>query len=77
MLYTIMAIWAVVIPVATLAVSWGTPDRREASEVHNESTSTGKSRTAVAPRAARPSRATARRMCPQLAGAAHRRPASA
>jgi len=81
MLFTIVAIWAVVIPVAVLAVSWGAPDRRETRKAQtNESVSTREPRTAVTPRAhraVRPSRITARRTCPELAGDARRRPTSA
>jgi hypothetical protein len=81
MLFTIVAIWAVVIPVAVLAISWGAPDRREVCEVQtNELIGTGKYRSAP-PRAqrtpTRPSRAAARRVCPDLGGDARRRPASA
>ncbi len=81
MLFTIVAIWAVVIPVAVLAVSWGAPDRRETREAQtNESVSSREPRTAVPPRAhraVRPTRITARRTCPELAGDARRRPTSA
>ena len=81
MVLTVVAIWAVVIPVAILAISWGASDRREDNSMQtNESVSTGKLPTAVPRRprrAARPSRATARRVCPELAGDARRRPTSA
>ena len=81
MLFTIVAIWAVVIPVAVLAISWRAPDRREARKAQsNESVSTREPRTAVSPRAhraVRRSRTSARRTCPELAGDARRRPTSA
>ena len=81
MLLTVVAIWAVVIPAASLAISWGASDRRETRKAQtNESVSTREPRTAVSPRAhraVRPGRITARRTCPELAGDARRRPTSA
>ena len=81
MLFTIVAIWAVVIPVAVLAISWRAPDRREARKAQtDESVSTREPRTAVSPRAhraVRRSSTSARRTCPELAGDARRRPTSA
>ena len=81
MLFIIVAIWAVVIPVAVLNVSWRAPDRREARKAQaNESVSAREPRTAVAPRAhraVRPNRTSARRRCPELADDARRRPTSA
>ena len=81
MLFTIIAIWAVVIPVAVLAMSWRAPDRHEARKAQaNESVSTREPRTAVSPRAhraVRPSRTSARRTCPELASDPRRRSTSA
>ncbi len=82
MLVVMVAIWAVVIPVAVLAISWQAPDRPEAGTAQtNYSVSPGK-HPAPAPwrgprRAARLGGATARRVCPELAGDVRHRRASA
>jgi hypothetical protein len=78
MLFAIVAIWAVVIPVGLLAISWGAPDPREPQT--DESVSTLEPPTAapsLVHRAVRPGRTTVRRRCPELAREARRRPTSA
>jgi hypothetical protein len=81
MFVAIVAIWAIVIPVAVLAISWQAPDRLGARGAQaNESLGAGMSVTAVHPRARRParlSRVVGRRSCPELMGDARRRPTSA
>jgi hypothetical protein len=78
---TIVAIWAVVIPLVILGVSWQAADRRDARAAQAGGRSVPTRRQPDVPacvaRAARPSRATTRRVCPQRARGARRRPASA
>ena len=82
MLVAIVVIWAVVIPVALLAISWLAPDRPEAgSEPADESVRAGSKPVTELPRRARGvarlSRITSRRACPEPASDARRRPTSA
>jgi hypothetical protein len=81
MLVTIVAIWAVVIPIVILGVSWQAANRRDARAAEARGRSVPTHRQPVVPacvaRAARPSRTTTRRVCPQLDRGARRRPASA
>ena len=83
MLLTIVAIWAVVIPLAILGVSWQTARLREARASLTaqrrapRSTSHAGSLPACARRAARPRRTITRRVCPEFPRGAGRRPASA
>ena len=80
MLLTIVAIWAVVIPLVILGVSWAA-NRRDARAAQAWGRSVPTHRQPGVPacvaRAPRPSRTTTRRVCPQLARRARRRPASA
>ena len=86
MLLTIVAIWAIVIPMLVLALSWQVAKVREdaalraadssASQHHRRAARTG----AVPPCAVipvRPRRTTTRRVCPEQARGVGRRPASA
>jgi hypothetical protein len=89
MLLTIVAIWAVVIPLAVLAVSWQAAKLREetASQTADRPVPTrGRATTAAtaagavpacAARTVRPRRTITRRVCPELPHGAGRRPASA
>jgi hypothetical protein len=83
MLLTIVAIWAVVIPLAILGVSWQAARLREArvSLVEDRpaprQTAPAGSLPVCARRAARPRRTITRRVCPELPRGAGRRPASA
>ncbi len=81
MLLTIVAIWAVVIPLVILGVSWQAANRRDARPAQARGRSIPTHRQPGVPecvaRAARPSRTTRRRVCPQFARGARRRPASA
>jgi hypothetical protein len=83
MLLTIVAIWAVVIPLAILGVSWQAARLREARASLAEGrpaprpTSQAGSLPACARRAARPRRTVTRRVCPEHPRGAGRRPASA
>jgi hypothetical protein len=80
MLLTIVAMWAVVIPLAILGVSWQAARRREArvslTDAPRQTTPAG-SLPVCARRAARPRRTITRRVCPELPRGAGRRPASA
>jgi hypothetical protein len=79
-IWTIVAIWAFVIPVIVLLVVWDAARRREvrAAEARRRSIQTHRQSVlpACALRRARPSRTTTRRICPHVAGV-RRRPASA
>jgi len=83
MLLTIVAIWAVVIPLAILGISWQTARLREARASLSAQrraprpTSPAGSLPACARRAARPRRTITRRVCPESPRGARRRPASA
>ncbi len=83
MLLTIVAIWAVVIPLAILGVSWQTARLREARASLTAQrraprpTSHAGSVPTCARRAARPRRTITRRVCPEFPRGAGRRPASA
>ena len=86
MLLTIVAIWAIVIPLAVLGISWQVTKlrdervlravRRSAPELRSGAMrDTGVPACAVP--AARPRRTLTRRVCPELPRGARRRPASA
>jgi hypothetical protein len=83
MLLTIVAIWAILIPLAILAISWQSARLREArgSQTTDRSVPRPASRAgslpACAVRAARPRRTITRRVCPELPRGAGRRSASA
>jgi hypothetical protein len=81
MLLAIVAIWAVVIPVSVLLVSWDAARRRQARAAQPRRVSLASHRQPGVPacvaRPARPSRTTTRRICPHVAGRVRRRPASA
>jgi hypothetical protein len=86
MLLTIVAIWAVVIPLAVLGISWLVGKLREESAAQTTDRSVpelrpGTSRPdgvpACAIPAVRPRRTITRRVCPELPHGAGRRPASA
>jgi hypothetical protein len=81
MLVTIVVVWAFVIPIAVLAISWHAPDRPNGPSARaDESVSAGKPVTAVAPsahRAGRLSRIAGRRLCPELNTDSRRRRTSA
>jgi hypothetical protein len=83
MLLTIVAIWAIVIPLVVLALSWQLANIREARDLHSASASVPELRRgtrAVPPCAwpvARPRRTTTRRVCPEQPRRAGRRPTSA
>jgi hypothetical protein len=83
MLVTIIAVWAIVLPLTILAASWQAARLREdrgrltaASSVPAPASHAG-SLPDCARRAARPRRTLSRRVCPELPGDAGRRPASA
>jgi hypothetical protein len=81
MIWTIVAIWAVVIPVIVLLLTWDAARRREARAAQARRRSLPTHRQSGVPacvvRATRPSRTTTRRICPHVAGRVRRRPASA
>jgi hypothetical protein len=86
MLVTIVAIWAIVIPLAVLGVSWQAAKLRDAraSQTADRSVAPlgrGASHAGVVPvcavPATRPRRTITRRVCPELPRGAGRRPASA
>lgn len=86
MLLTIVSIWAIVIPVAILGVSWQAAKIRDARASQNASgsvpelgrgTSRGGGVPACAVPAARPRRTLTRRVCPERPHSARRRSASA
>jgi hypothetical protein len=83
MLLTIVAIWAIVIPLAILGVSWQTARLRDAraslaaGRRAQQPTSQAGSLPACARRGARPRRTITRRVCPELPRGAGRRSASA
>lgn len=85
MLLTIVAIWAIGIPLAVLAISWVAANRREARAAQamsrlattRRATRRPSALPACAVRAARPRRTITRRVCPKLVPGAGRRPASA
>lgn len=86
MLLAIVAIWAIVIPVAILAVSWQAANLREeralraaarSIETHHRAAPPVGGRAACTVRAARPRRTITRRVCPEFSRGARRRPASA
>ena len=83
MLLTIVAIWAIVIPLSILGVSWQGARMRDARlapaagrRAPRPSSQAG-SLPACARRAARPRRTITRRVCPELPRGAGRRSASA
>jgi hypothetical protein len=75
MILTIVAIWAVVIPVVILAVSWQITRPRPTHATHTAHH--GRSLPPCALPAARPRRTVTRRACPELPRRVRRRPASA
>lgn len=79
--WTIVAIWAIAIPLVVLVISWQAANRRDARAAQAQGRSVPTHRQPGVPacvaRAARPSRTTTRRLCPQLERGARRRPASA
>ncbi len=86
MLLTIVAIWAIVIPLAVLGISWQVANLRDerASRAAKRSAPEHRAsavRAAGAPicavPAARPRRTLTRRVCPERPHGAGRRPASA
>ena len=83
MLLTIVAIWAIVIPLAILGVSWQAARLREArvAPTAKRSASRVVSQPGTLPvcarRAARPRRTITRRVCPELPRGVGRRSASA
>jgi hypothetical protein len=83
MLLTMVAIWAIVLPVAVLAISWQAARRREVRSSQNADrsaprmTSPAGSLPACAVRAVRSRRTVTRRVCPELPRSAGRRSASA
>jgi hypothetical protein len=86
MLLTIVAIWAIVIPVAVLGLSLRLAKAREMGGLPTAARSasehrSGTSGAAVVPRCAvprtRPRRTTMRRVCPEQPRGVRRRPASA
>jgi hypothetical protein len=86
MLLTIVAIWAIVIPLLVLGLSWQIAKLREADATHTIQRSVAMLRSAgsqaggvppCAVRAARPRRTITRRVCPELPRGVGRRSASA
>jgi hypothetical protein len=84
MLLTIVAIWAIVIPLVVLALSWQVANIREARVVkplYESASRRGTSRPGSVPGcavpAARARRTTTRRVCPEQPRRAGRRPTSA
>jgi hypothetical protein len=81
MLLTVVAIWAIIIPLAILGVSWQSTRLREARTDATRSAAApstpAQSLPACARRGARPRRTITRRVCPELPRGARRRPASA
>lgn len=86
MLLTVVAIWAIVIPLAVLAISWQVANLRDARALRAVERSVaeprpGAARASVPPAcavpAARPRRTLTRRVCPERPRGAGRRPASA
>ena len=86
MLLTIVAIWAIVVPLAVLGISWQVANLRDeralrAAKRAARQPRPGAARAASVPAcavpAARPRRTTTRRVCPELQGGAGRRAASA
>ena len=86
MLLTIVAIWAIVIPLAVLGISWQVAKLRDERALRAVRRSVpelrpGAMRAAGVPAcavpAARPRRTLTRRVCPELPRGAGRRPASA
>jgi hypothetical protein len=86
MLLTIVAIWAIVIPLLVLAISWQAAKLRGArasqttewsvSDLYRSAARTGSVPACAIP-AARPRRTMTRHVCPELSQGARRRPASA
>ncbi len=86
MLLTIITVWAVIIPVAVLAFSWQAAKRREAGAARAHARAAAEDYRVLSPRGAtppcasrpaRPRRTVTRRVCPEHAHGAGRRPASA
>jgi hypothetical protein len=86
MLLTVVAIWAIVIPLAVLAISWQVANLRDERALRALERSTPEPRPGAAPAsgapacavpAARPRRTLTRRVCPERPRGAGRRPASA
>ena len=83
MLLTVVAIWAIVIPLAVLGVSWHAARLRETRTAAttdrwaSPATPRAGALPACARRAVRPRRTITRRVCPERARGAGRRPASA
>jgi hypothetical protein len=86
MLLTIVSIWAIVIPLAIVGVSWKAAKVRDAPASHTagrsvpglgRDTSHAGGLPACAVPTARPRRTITRRVCPELPRDARRRPASA
>ena len=83
---TIVAIWAIVIPLSILGLTWQLANMRDAraekaatraaSELGRGDSRTGPLPACAVP-AARPRRTTTRRVCPELPRGVRRRPASA
>ena len=82
MLMTIVAIWAIVLPLAILAVSWQAARLREERGLQTAERSVPAARRQpdrcplVPHRAARPRRTVTRRVCPQFPRGAGRAPLS-
>jgi hypothetical protein len=83
LLMTIIAIWAIVLPLTILAGSWQATRLREERGLDTADRSVPRMRSqagslpACAHRAARPRRTVTRRVCPQFPRSAGRRSASA
>jgi hypothetical protein len=86
MLLTIVGIWAIVIPLAVLGISWQLANLRDeraprAVKRSDSELGPGAARAAAVPAcaagAARPRRTLTRRVCPERPRGAGRRPASA
>jgi hypothetical protein len=83
MILTLVAIWAIVLPVAILAISWQAARLREARSSQTAGRSVPRLASPAGPpaacarRAARPRRTITRRVCPEFARSAGRRSASA
>jgi hypothetical protein len=86
MLLTIIAIWAIVLPLAVLGISWQIAKLREERALQTTGRSVTELRRdtpraggvpACAVPAARPRRTLTRRVCPELPRGVRRRPASA
>ena len=83
MILTLVAIWAIVLPVAILAVSWQAARLRDVRSSQSADRSGPRVASPVGPlpacarRAARPRRTITRRLCPELPSGAGHRSASA